>query len=53
MLIADDLNSEFRLWLNLLSMNPAQSSREFPGIEPLKRVVWRKEPQQADPVDPL
>jgi hypothetical protein len=27
-------------------------SREFPGIDPLKRVVRQKEPQQADSVDP-
>jgi hypothetical protein len=33
-------------------MNPAQSSREFLRIEPLKRVVQWKEPQWADPVDP-
>jgi hypothetical protein len=36
----------------LLVMNPPQSSRELLGIEPLKRVVRRKEPQRAYPVDP-
>jgi hypothetical protein len=33
-------------------MNPPQSSRKLLGIEPLKRVVRRKEPQRVDPVDP-
>jgi hypothetical protein len=50
---ADELNSEFRSWLSLLTSNLAQSSREFIGIEPLKRVVPRKEPKWADLVDPL
>jgi hypothetical protein len=48
---AHNLNLEFRLWLTLLVINPPQSSRELLGIEPLKRVVRRKEPQRADPVD--
>jgi hypothetical protein len=37
---------------SLLAMNPPQSSHELLEIESLKRVVQRKEPQRAEPVDP-